>query len=169
MNYSEWEEKVPEMIKRDSVWNAKAYRLALFLSDVAWQDATKLLQDKRTLGLSDQLFRSAGAISADIEEGYSRGSGRDRARFYEYGLGSAREARGWYYKGRHVLQEQVVRHRIDLLTEIIKLLLAMVPDQRGATLRETPPPYRTGSYLEECEIAEFGPDMLSLINKVPMA
>ncbi len=25
-------------------------------------------------------------------------SGKDRARFYEYSLGSAREGRGWYYR-----------------------------------------------------------------------
>ena len=74
-------------------------------------------------------------------EGYSRGTGRDRARFYEYGLGSAREARGWYYKGRHVLGESVVAHRIGLLAEIIKLLLTMVPNQRGSVLKEEPLAY----------------------------
>lgn len=169
MNYSEWEKKVPKAIKQDSVWNAKAYRLSLFLSDVAWQDATRLLHDKRTLGLSDQLYRSVGAISADIEEGYSRGSGRDRARFYEYGLGSAREARGWYYKSRHILQDQVICHRIDLLTEIIKLLLTMVPDQRGDTLREQSQPYRTSSHFDRREIAELTPEMLHLLDNVPMA
>ena len=169
MNYCEWEQKVPEAIKQDSVWHGKAYRLSLFLAEVAWQDATRLLHDKRTIGLSDQLYRSVGAISADIEEGYSRGSGRDRARFYEYGLGSAREARGWYYKSRHILQEQVVNHRIDLLTEIIKLLLRMVPDQRGETLHEVAEPYRTGSHLDRHEIAEFGPDMVTLLDNVPMA
>ena len=168
MNYCEWEQNVPDAIKQDSVWNVKAYKLSLFLSDVAWQDATKLLRDKRTLGLSDQLYRSVGAISADIEEGYSRGSGRDRARFYEYGLGSAREARGWYYKSRHILQEQVIRHRIELLTEIIRLLLAMVPDQRGQTLREEPHPYRTNSYLDRGEIAQFTADTLRLLDNVPM-
>jgi hypothetical protein len=75
-------------------------------------------------------------VSADIEEGYSRGTGKDRARFYEYGLGSAREARGWYFKGRHVLGEPVIAYRIDLLTHVIRLLLTMVPDQRGQVLRE---------------------------------
>ncbi len=141
MNYVEWERAVPLEIRGDSVWNAKAYRFALFLAELAWHDSTKLLGDKRTISLADQLNRSAGAVSADIEEGYSRGTGRDRARFYEYGLGSAREARGWYYKGRHVLGEAVANHRIQLLTEIIRLLLAMVPDQRGTVLREESPPY----------------------------
>jgi len=142
MNYREWEAIVPDEIKGDSVWKAEAYRLALFVADLAWHDATKLVRDKRTISLADQLLRAAGGVSADIEEGYSRGTGKDRARFYEYALGSAREARGWYFKGRHVLGEQVPSHRIRLLTHVVKLLLTMVPDQRGQTLREEPPSYR---------------------------
>jgi four helix bundle protein len=166
MNYTEWESTVPEQIRGDSVWNSKAYRLALFLSDLAWRDATKLFQDKRTIGLSDQLYRSAGGISADIEEEYSRGTGRDRARFYEYGLGSAREARGWYYKGRYVLGEQVVAHRLDLITEVIKLLLTMVPDQRGQILHEPETAYRLASAPEsfiETELEASSPHLLAQI------
>ena len=85
---------------------------------------------------SNQLCRALGSISANIAEGYSRGSGRDRSRFYEYALGSARESRDWYYKARHVLGQPVVDHRLDLLSQIIRLLLVMIPDQRGRTLRE---------------------------------
>lgn len=50
------------------------HRLALLLSDPAGHDSTKLLKDKRTISLSDQLFRAAGAIRGDIEEGYSPGT-----------------------------------------------------------------------------------------------
>jgi four helix bundle protein len=141
MNYQDWEQTVPVEIKKDSVWNSKAYRFSLFLSELAWHDATKLIKDKRTISLADQLYRSTGAISADIEEGYSRGTGKDRARFYEYALGSAREARGWYYKGRHVLGLTVVEHRLRLFAEVLKLLLTMIPDQRGHELREDSPSY----------------------------
>ena len=88
------------------------------------------------MSLSDQLFRAIGSISANIAEGYSRGSHKDRARFYEYALGSARESRDWYYKGRHILSEPVTSHRLDLLTKIIRLLLVMVPNQRKVALKE---------------------------------
>lgn len=154
MNYREWEITVPAEIKGDSAWKSEAYRLALFTADLGWHDATKLLGDKRTLSLADQLYRSVGAVSADVEEGYSRGTGRDRARFYEYGLGSAREARGWYFKGRHVLGKEVTEHRMQLLTQIIRLLLTMVPEQRGQVLREESPSYqatRESSALEGVE------------------
>jgi four helix bundle protein len=142
MQYEEWEESVPETIKADSVWRVKAYRLALFLGELGWHDVTKLMRDRRTVALSDQLYRSLGSISANIAEGYSRGIGKDRARFYEYALGSARESRDWYYKGRRVLGEEVVQHRLALLEEVIRLLLTMIPQQRGRTLREGGIEYR---------------------------
>ena len=91
---------------------------------------------RRTLGLSDQLYRALGSVGSNIAEGYSRGTGRDRARFYEYALGSGRESRGWYYKGRHVLGESVTAHRLELVTKIIRILMVMIPDQRGQYIRE---------------------------------
>ena len=119
----------------------EAYRLALFIADTGWHDVTRLSKDVRTRGISDQLFRSLGSISANIEEGYSRGTGRDRARFYEYALGSARESRGWYFKARHLLGEDVVTHRMAILASIIRLLLTMVPQQRSLKVHENESAY----------------------------
>ena len=93
--------------------------------------------------LSDQLYRALGSISANLAEGYSRGTGKDRVRFYEYALGSARESRDWYFKARHVLGDSVYQHRLSLLTPIIQLLLKMVPQQRGRALREQSETYLT--------------------------
>jgi len=141
MTYEEWLQNVPETITHDRVWQLAAYRMAMFLADLAWHDTHNLLQDRRTLSLADQLFRAVGSISANIAEGFSRGSGRDRARFYEYALGSARETRGWYYQGRHVLTKQVTEHRIALVTQIIRLLLSMIVPTRSQTLAENEPIY----------------------------
>ncbi|HET7091487.1 MAG TPA: four helix bundle protein [Anaerolineae bacterium] len=142
MNYDEWEKTVPEAIKGDSLWKMAAYRLAVFLGDLGWHDVTRLVQDRRTIDLSSQLYEALGSMSANLAEGYSRGSGKDRARFYEYALGSARESRDWYFEGRHILGEIVVQHRLQLLAEILRLLLTMVPQQRGRSLREENIPYR---------------------------
>jgi len=136
MDYDDWKITVPEEICGDSLWMMKAYRLSLFLVDVGWQDVTKIIKDLRTRSLADQMYRSLGSICANIAEGYSRGSSRDRARFYEYALGSAREARGWYFQCKHVLGENFTSHRLKLLTQIIRLLLTMVPQQRGRVLYE---------------------------------
>ena len=143
MTFTEWENRVPDILREDVLWTVKAYRLSMFLVDVGWQDVIKLSKAAGMRSLSDQLYRSIGSICANIEEGYSKFSAKDRARFYEYSLGSAREARGWFYRARHVLGEEVVSHRLQLTTEIIKLLLTMVPDQRNQKVGEESPEYIT--------------------------
>ena len=129
-------------------------RLALFAAEIGWQDVTKLVKDRRTQRLSDQLYRALGSIGANLAEGYSRGSNKDRARFYEYALGSARESRDWYYKARHILGEEVTNHRLDYLTKVIRLLLTMVPQQRGHTLKEEQTIYEADSVLEKVPLPD---------------
>lgn len=142
MNFDEWVKTVPQTITDDPLWKVEAYRLGLFAADIGWHDVTRLIQDKRTLDLSDQLYRSLGSISANIAEGYSRSTGKDRARFYEFALGSARESRDWYYKSRYVLGDEVACHRLNFMTQIVRLLITMVPQQRShGTIREDGPSY----------------------------
>jgi four helix bundle protein len=157
MTFTEWIGSVPSEIKEDPLWRMEVYRLSLFAADLTWRDVTKLIQDKRTIGLSDQLDRSAGAVSSDIPESYSRRSGKDQARYYEYALGSAREGRNWHYQSRHILSEKVTSHRIRLWTHIIRLLLIIIPAERGFKLEEDPTDYR---------VLEIDPD--DLLNKIPL-
>lgn len=130
VTYSEWEAGVPDAIKNDPVWEVEAYRLGLFLSDLAWADTTKLLRDSRGRCIADQMFRAVSNISSNVTEGYSRSTGADRARFLEYALGSAREGRDWYYKSRNILKPNIVEHRISISTQIVALLVAMVRNER---------------------------------------
>lgn len=141
VTFQEWQETMPAEIIQDAVWQMEAYRLAASLSDLNWYDLVKLCHHPLTQALCDQLMRSAGSVAANIVEGYSRSSHRDKARFYEYALGSARESREWYLRGQHVLGSAVTQHRIQLLTQIIRLLLVMIPRQRAKTLREPDPIY----------------------------
>jgi len=69
VTYEEWEQGVPEVIKADPVWRFYAYRKALFLCDLTWEDCGKLMRDSRGRAIAQQLIRSAGSISANIEEG----------------------------------------------------------------------------------------------------
>ena len=138
MTYEEWEREVPASIREDSLWKMEADRSALFLSDLAWHDVTKLARDRRTAGIADQLYRAVGKISWNFGEGYSRGTAKDRAHFYEYALGSAREARDWYFKGRHVLTTRVVDQRLDLCAQISKLALRMIARERTTNRRFAP-------------------------------
>jgi four helix bundle protein len=136
MTYEEWLSSVPEEFTADPVWHMNDYRQALFLGELCWFDASKLVKDFRTRDLSDQLYRAVGGITTNVCEGFSRSSGKDQARFYEYALGSAREARDWYYKGRHILSDEVAMHRTKLIVHIIRQLLTLIPVQRGYKIRE---------------------------------
>ncbi len=147
MTFDEWLKNVPRDVTDDPLWKMEAYRLAFLASDLAWHDVTKLLKDKRTISLSDQLYRAIGSIKANIAEGYSHHSGKDQARFYEYSLSSARESRGWYYDGRHILGEQVTNHRMQLMTKIIRLLLTIIPSERGYKVREAQETYTVDNQL----------------------
>jgi len=143
MTYESWMATLPKEITDDPLWRMEVYRLGVFVGDLAWPDVTHLFQDKRTVSLADQLYRAVGSVSGNIAEGYSRQSGRDQARFYEYALGSAREARNWYWPARHILTERVALHRIRLLTQIVRLLLKIIPSERGSYLHEEPAEYCT--------------------------
>jgi four helix bundle protein len=137
MDYKKWVGSVPSEITGDPLWNVKAYRMAMYVAELGWQDVTIMASDRRLLGSSDQLYRALGSISANIAEGYSRSTGMDRARFFEYALGSAREARDWYYKSRHKLGEEAVGLRIEFFSQIIRMLLVTIPQQRSTTIRES--------------------------------
>jgi four helix bundle protein len=130
MNYQEWLGSVSESITKDSLWSFETYRKALFLSDLAWLDCEKLSSDALGRGTAWQLIDSAGSIAANIEEGFGRGFGKDYARFLRIALGSARESRGWYYRGRHAFNPDVVEHRMKLLDEIIAGLVSAANTQR---------------------------------------
>ncbi len=144
MMFSEWKAQVSEMIRDDVRWKMKVCRMALFLSDICWNDVSQSVKDSRTKSLSNQLNRTVGSIAANIEV-----SGRDRARFCEYALGSARESRGWCYRGRHVPGEKVIGHNAGLLTEIIKMLISIVPEERECLLREADSVYSVRHLLGE--------------------
>ena len=134
-SFETWQETVPQQIRKCSLWKYAAYPKALFLYDLVWFDCEKLEQERRGRAIEEQIIRSAGSISANIEEGYGRGLGRDFARFLSFALGSARETQGWYLRARHSLTTQVLDHRLKLLDEIIALLVITTSQQKAKRLK----------------------------------
>jgi four helix bundle protein len=131
MTYEEWEAAIHERVKREPVWQFLGYRKALFLYDLAWQDCERLIRDRRGRAVAEQLIRSAGSISANIEEGHGRGYGKERNWFFRVSIGSARESKGWYWRGRHLLPPEVLDHRLALSDEVISLLVTELTHQRS--------------------------------------
>ncbi len=119
----------------DSLARMRSYQLACDAIDKCWEDATALLEHPLTREISCQLYTAAVSIAANLAEGYSRSSGRDRARIFEYALGSTRECIEWYDGSVRVLGHEVVDARRDTLIEIRTLLLATIPRERNRSIR----------------------------------
>ena len=119
----------------DPLWRIAAYRLSTEVVDLAWEDSSALLKHGNARSVSDQLFRSAGSIGANLAEGYSRSSGADRVRMLEYALGSARECRFWYRASRKVLSAESLYKQQHLLSRICQLLLKTIPEERKRLIR----------------------------------
>jgi four helix bundle protein len=115
----------------------RVYQLACDLLEESWTDAEKLRLHEATEKVSGQLYAAIGSISAQLAEGYSRSSGRDRARVFEYALGSARESMVWYRAAKPVLGVERAGECLDKLEEIRRLLLAIIPRERGRLIRPT--------------------------------
>jgi four helix bundle protein len=120
--------------RADRLWRMAAYRLAIYALDLAWMDAMALDRNRITRPIASQLYRAVGSISANIAEGYGRSSGADRVRFFEYALGSTRESGVWYRAGRRVLGQAIYDRRIELLSQIRRILLAAIPVERTRRL-----------------------------------
>ena len=125
MTYEEWERELPEAVKQDVIWRVQAYRLALYLSACAKLDSQSLAGDPRYEAHIPQLCRSAASVAAAIAEGYPRRSAKDRARYYEYALGSLAESKVWYLDIRSALDAPTVDSRFAVIRSITRLLLTM--------------------------------------------
>lgn len=133
--YEEWEATVPAGIKDDQPWTLRAFRVALFLADLAERDCAKLALHSVDRVTTDQLHRAVASIGTNIAEGYGRSGPKDRAHFFEIALGSARESTTWYFRVRTVLSQPVVDHRLAQLHEITCLLVTMVKNARKRDIR----------------------------------
>ena len=129
--YEQWEGQVPEEVKTEGVWKFYGYRKALFAYDLCWRDCEGLLEHPLGRAVAQQLIRSAGSITANIEEGYGRGYGKDRLRFLGFSLGSARESKGWYCRARRLLKPDVLAHRLSLISEAIALIVTEIQSSRS--------------------------------------
>ena len=125
---------ISEKTSNDPLARMRVYQLARELLEEAKVDAVALAANTVTEKIAPQLFAAIGSIAANLAEGYSRSSGKDRARIFEIALGSTRESMIWYHAGMATLGE-ITQERLDKLEQIRRLLLAIIPRERGKLIR----------------------------------
>jgi four helix bundle protein len=130
----QWEATAPRGIRDDPIWRFHAYRASLYLLHLAREDVRAAREDARWAAVSGQLLRSVASVSANIAEGYGRPTPRDRMRFYDFALGSLREAATWYEGAKVFLPHDTAHARIDNLGEVRRMLFGAI-----RALRAVPP------------------------------
>lgn len=128
--FKEWEREPPVDLFGDPMWRLPAFRISLFLVEIGRGDVRLLLRSGAPADSIKQLQRCIPSIKANISEGYSKFSGKERARFYETALASAREAREWYRDLGFWLGRSAAEERGMLLTRVIKVLTVAIPQER---------------------------------------
>ena len=106
---------------KDNLDKVVIYKLAKELWEDFWEDSEILKKDIIGREIVSQLARSIGSISANIEEGYGRGYGKEYPRFLKISRGSARESKGWYLRSHRVLTREIIEKRTDKLDQIIAM------------------------------------------------
>lgn len=129
--FAQWEMVTPPELFGDSIWRLPAYRLSRFLARLVRPDTDAIRG--RSPKLADQLERAVDSIGFNITEGYGRLHGRERARFYEFALGSAREARDCYARADYYLAQDLAFGRALLLTRVVKILTVAIPQERAGS------------------------------------
>jgi four helix bundle protein len=120
-----WDARQPPWERQDPVWTLIAFRLSRFVLDLARADL-RAVAHRVPLRTRDQLLRAVASISANVGEGYARPGNAERARFYAFALGSAREATVWYRAIGDALPGNVLEQRVAVLARIRRLLLGLM-------------------------------------------
>ncbi|MGK2962731.1 MAG: four helix bundle protein [Gemmatimonadaceae bacterium] len=120
---------------QDPLHRMRVFQLAGELIPDCFVDATLVRAEHITQEIAGQLYWAVCSIESNISEAYSRSSGKDRALRFEYALGSVRESMSLYKSALPVLGEDTVRNRRDRLEEMRRMLLAIIPRERGKTMK----------------------------------
>jgi len=129
--FDEWVLTLPVRLKSEPLWESAYYRLAMYLYDLTWEDCLLLKSDFRGREIVSQLIRSAGSVCANLEEAYGRGVGTsDYIRILRIALGETREMQGWYYRSRHILPNELIEDRMNIINSLIAAIVNTISRHR---------------------------------------
>lgn len=129
--FEEWVNTLPDSLRSDPLWRSSYYRLSMYIYDLMWLDTVKINKDFRGREIVHQIVRSAGSVCANMEEAYRRGIGTpDFVRIMRIALGELGEAQGWYFRSRHILENEIIDKRIKVIQQAIALTVTAIDQNR---------------------------------------
>jgi four helix bundle protein len=129
--FDEWINTLPAPLRNDPLWKSAHYRLAMYLYDLVWLDSAVINKDFRGREIVHQVVRSAGSVCANMEEAYRRGIGTAAfVRIMRIALGELGETQGWYFRSRHILDQETLDKRIKVIQQAIALTVTVINKNR---------------------------------------
>lgn len=107
--------------------------------DMVCEDVERWPNTKVANVISYQVLKSSGSISANVAEGYGRGTPGEFEQFLRYSRGSSAETDNWLYKAkkRNLISEKRYGQYEDLLEEINKMIGSFIRKLRIQTKKRT--------------------------------
>ena len=130
MDVDEWVARAPRALVSEAIWKVRAFQIGAYIASTAACDALPFERHPRFAHVAPQPVRAAGSIAANIAEGYSRQSRRDRIKYFEYALGSAHDAKSWYTTAADAFDAAALEERLTYLARVTQLLLRMIQNER---------------------------------------
>src|SRR5262249_11464877 len=125
--FEEWVKTLPDSLCNDPLWKSAYYRLAMYLYDLVWLDSAVINKNFRGREIVYQIVRSAGSVCANMEEAYRSGIGTaDFVRIMRISLGEFGETQGWYFRSRHILNQETLDKRIKVIQQTIALIVTVI-------------------------------------------
>ncbi|MBI1808485.1 MAG: four helix bundle protein [Gemmatimonadetes bacterium] len=118
-----WEQQVRPSLQEDPLWTLHSYRVAMFALQSAQDDVALAQRSGADHDMTAQLLRALGSVSANVAEAFGRPTATDRSRFVSYAIGSVREAISWYHALAPYLGAGELDRRLEVLSELRRLLL----------------------------------------------
>lgn len=107
--------------------------------DMVCEDMERWPNTKVANVIGYQVLKSSGSISANVAEGYGRGTPGEFEQFLRYSRGSSAETDNWLYKAkkRNLISEKRYGQYESLLEEINKMIGSFIRKLRAQPKRKT--------------------------------
>jgi four helix bundle protein len=131
LSFEKWAKTLPDALRSDPLWKSTYYRFSMYLYDLMWIDTQTIKRDFRGQEIVPELVKASGSICANMEEAYRHGIGTPEfIRIMRIALGKLGEMQGWYFRSRHILDQETLEKRIKVIQLTIALVVKVLDQNR---------------------------------------